>query len=248
MRKILLALILFFSTLSFAKEVSKPQAFIILNVENILLDKVPLVDKKPDLKYIEALTKRGYLVQDIEFQAKKKQDKRLLLVEDDELVDVSETLVIRPAIKQFLEQLSSLSIKVNILICSRRGDVRGQSLVDNLKLDLGNKAFKDVVEFVSKEKIRVEIRSGNGYKVLGKSAWDFRQKYKGKFGAIKANDYVILIDQLEDHQFIYSDPRFDMNLKIPSFSARPKIILSFEEDKAVLDIALDKIRSFITHD
>lgn len=248
MKKILLAIILFVSTLSFAEEISKPQAFIIVNIENVLLDKVPLVNKKPDLKYIEALTQNSYLVQDIEFQAKNRQDKQLLLAGEDNLVDVTETFVIRPAIKQFLEQLNSLPIKVNILICSRRDDVRGQSLVDNLKLNLGNKQFKDVVEFISKENIRVEIKSSNGYKVFGKSAWDLRQKYKGKFGEIKANDYVILIDQLEDHQFIYSDPRFDMNLSVPSFSARPKIIFSFEEDKAVLDIALDKIRNFIIHD
>ncbi len=247
MRKILLAIILFFSTLSVAEEVSKSQAFVILNIENVLLDKI--LDQNLDLKYVEALTERGYLVQDIKFQAKKKQDKHLLLAEDEDLlVDVSETFVVRPAIKQFLEQLSSLPMKVNILICSRRGDVKGQSLVDNLQLSLGNKPFKNVVEFVSKDKIRVEIKSTNGYKVAGKSAWDLRQKYKGKFGAIKANDYVILIDQLEDHQFIYSDPRFDMNITLPSFSARPKIILSFQEDKAVLDIAFDKIRSFITHE
>lgn len=256
MRRIFLLLLLLFPSLSMS-EGSSSKLFIMLDIDNTLLDKIALKDNAANESYAAELKEKGLLVQKLDFYSvkgidpffdfyKKKKNSRMEMdIESEDKIKITETIVVRPSMKSFLEKLSHLNIPTYILICSRSGNERVKNLVEKLNLKINNKAFKDVVDFVPRENFRVDIKSGNGYKVIGKSAWDLRQKYSGKFGKIKESDYVVLIDQLEDHQFIYSNIKRDMNITISPFYSRSEAMISETEDDNTMELAIERIRDFI---
>ena len=256
MKKIFLFLSLLLPSICFSNE-AQPKVFIMLDIDNTLVDKIAPKDKAPDTAYAEELSKKGFLVQSLEFYSIKDQDpffsfykkdknsRFLTTIESEDKIKISETIVVRPSIQNFLEQLNKLKTPVHILICSRSGNGRVKNLVENLKLEINKKPFKEVVDFVPRENFRVEIKSGNGRKNIAKSAWDLRQSYDGKFGKIQDTDYVILIDQLSDHEFIYSDLKKDMNITIPHFYSREDSMFNLDEDKNTMQAVLDKIKDFI---
>ncbi len=255
MKKLFLLLSLILPSICFAND-SAPQIFIMLDIDNTLVDKITTNDKKSNNEYAQELAKNGFVVQNFEFYSIKGEDPffdfyknqkntRLLMdIESEDKIKVSEMLAIRPSMISFLKEIATLKIPVHILICSRSGNIRVKNLVDNLQLEINNKQFKDLVDFVPREKFRVEIKSGKGSKTIGKSAWELRKNYAGKFGKIKKTDYVILIDQLTDNQFIYSNPKMDLNVYIPPFYTKRTKMLNLDDDKKNMEIILKQIKDF----
>lgn len=255
MKILFLFLALLFSSLCLADQAT-PQLFIMLDVDNTLTDKISVSNNIVNNEYAGELVKKGFTVQPLEFYSIKGQDsmfdhyknnkksRDLIVAESEEKLKISQMIAIRPAMQDFLEKLTSLKIPVHIIICSRSSNARVQNLIENLELKINGKPFKEVVDFAPREQFRVEIKSAKGRKAIAKSAWELRQTYAGKFGKIKDHDYVVLIDQLPDNRFIYSNPHKDLNIYIKPFYIKKENMLDLNEDKKDMDIIIEKIKKF----
>lgn len=237
-------------------EKTPAKLFIVLNIDNTIVDKVTSKRTTDNNESASNLVEKGLLVQPFEYYSTKDKDPLFdlyktkknsqILVEElsEDKIKISEMIAIRTNISEFLQEMTKLELPTHLLICPRGNNNRAQSLVNSLKLDINNKPFKDVVDFVSNEKCRVQIKSVSSHKTSGKSAWQLRKKYNGKFGRIKKTDYVISIDQLPNHRFIYSNPEKDLNINLPPFYTNNHKT-STEADKKNMNLAIKKIKDFI---
>lgn len=261
MRTFILLLSILAPFICFAKEnpnmdKTPAKVFIVLNIDNTIVDKITPKGDTANNELAAELVEKGLSIQPFEFYSTKDKDplfelyktkknsQMLVEVESEDKIKISEMIAIRPNISEFLQELTKLKLPTHILVCPRGNDDRAESLLNSLKLEINNKAFKDQVDFVSGEKCRVQIKSISSNKTGGKSAWQLRKKYNGKFGRIKNSDYVISIDQLPNHRFIYSNPEKDLNINLPAFYTK-NYTTNLKEDKKNMDLAIKKIKYFI---
>ena len=238
-----------------------PRLFIMLDVDNTIMDRIVAGDTLLE----NTLEHEGYNLQHLIFTTYKvvspkfyhlyqspKQDifaskLKVLEVDIDKIV-VEEISVIRPAIKTFIEGLLALNehtIATHILVCSRNDNIRNQYLIDYFDLTINGKPFRSSVEFVPREAFCVEITLEGEHNVPAKSAVALREHYKGIHGPVTANDYVVLVDQLPDNRFIVQDARRDLNLPITGFNATNHSESERIRDAAELDVGLATIRRFV---
>ncbi|MCT4635472.1 MAG: hypothetical protein N4A31_04410 [Rickettsiales bacterium] len=237
-------------------EKTPTKVFIVLNVDHTIVDKITPQGPTANNESASKLVEKGLLVQNFEFYSKKEEDplfelyktkknsQMLVEIESEDKIKISEMIAIRPSISDFLHEITKLKLPTHILICPRGNNDRAKSIVNSLKLDINEKPFKDAVDFVSGEKCRAQIKSISSHKTGGKSAWQLRKKYNGKFGRIKKDDYVVSIDQLPNHRFIYSNPEKDLNINLPPFYSK-NYETNTNNDKKNMDLALKKIKEFI---
>lgn len=254
MKEFLLLLSILTPFICFADQDSA-KVFIVLNIDNTIADKVTPKEKLASSALGSELTEKGFSVQPIEFYITKedslfevyktkKNSQVLIEIESEDKIKISEMIAVRPSISNFLNEITNLKLPTHILICPKSNNSKAKSIVNSLQLDINNKPFKEAVDFVSNEKCSAQIKSISSHRTSGKSAWQLRKKYNGKFGRIKKNDYVISIDQLPNHRFIYSNPEKDLNINIPPFHTKNHKI-SLEEDKKNLNAISKRIKDFI---
>lgn len=248
---------LLFAKQSFAD--SEPsKLFIMLETNNVLYSKISAANSIEASEYSKELVKQGYTVQPYEYTLtkddgavynfyKNQTSPRDLVYQDDNgNLRITQMIAIRPAMKNFLEELLKLKMPTYFLICSINSDKKTKNISELLELNLNNKPFTEVSNFVPKNLFKVNINSSNGVRYIAKSAWSLRKNYIGKFGRIKENDYVVLIDQLSDRQFIYSNIKKDLNIIIKPFTLKKNETFNLEQDKKDLDIILNQIKGFIS--
>ncbi len=233
--------------------------FIMLNVDNTILDRVD----PNDLPLIKRFSQNGYAIQKLEFNATTSSSPKFVnmyykLSKGEEVTNeseymsrvkvtkisqdsfhITEYIVIRPSLKRFLESLNIIDIPVYVLLCSRNDDARTKNLAGKLNLSISGKKFSEVVKFVPRNMFRVKIKSESGHKISAKSSVELRKQYT----EISDDDFVVLIDKLEDYRFIKSDSNKDLNIKVSRFIAKD------EYDKIVdnqeMGNVICKIREFI---
>jgi hypothetical protein len=255
LRTISLTIILLFSPL-----VSQAQSrlFIMLDVDSTIIDRIYPNDKASAAK----LKDEGFQLQFLQFHSLKNNASKFFpyyqhkMGENSndfmsrinihnisaEKILVEERIVIRPTIQKFLEDILKLGFETHILICSSNDNGRNRNLVNNLRLQINGKKFKNIVEFIPREKFRVVLLTEDGYDLPVKSAQALRANYEGKFGQIHDEDYVILIDQLPDFRFIVADPKRDKNMQIKPFLINE---YDHEADVAMMEESLVKIKEFL---
>lgn len=234
----------------------KPKLFIMLDVDNTIIDRICTTNKTLQ----QTLSEQGYEIKHINFTINKEDSffsyYKKRLIEDNikfdltkNFLNIEELVVIRPAIIEMLEAIfneaKAQNTEVKILICSRKDTTRTKALINSLNLEINGKKFKELVEIVPREFFRVKFNK-NGKKFVTKSAKLLRDKYSGKFGKILHNDYVFLIDQLPDSQFIISDHERDFNIMIPSFEVSD-LLFDNKSDKQSLREAVNKIKNKFSH-
>ena len=268
MKKIILTmcvLCLFFVPICYSNEI-KPKLFIMLNVDNTMVDRVD----PDDIESINELSKQGYIIQKLEFNVTRQQAPKFsglyaqlaagnkntkeseymtrIKVEKvaNEYFHITEYIVVRPSLQVFLENIKNLGITTHILVCSRNDDVRTKNLVDNLNLYVNNKKFKDLVDFVPRNSFRVKIKQDGGCEeISAKSAVELRKQYSGKYGPISKDDYVVLVDKLEDYRFIASNSDKDLNVKIDSFVVLKHRKFNRANDHLKMNLAVQRIKQLI---
>jgi hypothetical protein len=255
MKKAFLSLlIIFFTSLSFAKDSQDPQLFILIDIDSIIIDIIPSMHKKSNITHSERLQQQGFSVQSFELPSSKSKDpafdaflkksnQKPIEKNESTRLKAVETVAIRPTIQSFLEELTQLNIPTHIIICSKYYTPRTRVLVEKLNLEINNKKFKNIVDIISKEQSIVYINPLSGKNIIAKSAVEVRNNYTGKFNKIEPKDYLILVDSIPDSQFIISNRPQDLNVKIPAFNTR----LEYNKglDNKNFSAALDKIKKFI---
>ncbi len=225
------------------------------NIDNILVDTIRSINKEHDLAYMEALKKARFSVQSFNFFSQntkdphldsylKKTNQKPVPRNSSNRLEVSEMVVIRPGIKILLEELSHLTIPTHIIICSKSKNIRTKAVVDNLNLEINKIKFKDAVDFVPKENFTVEVKTSDGRKTFSKSAFELRNRYSGKFGRIKSTDFLILLDQWPDSNFILSNRNKDLNIQIFPFYIQKGY--DYASDLKEMNSSLEKIKNFIS--
>lgn len=234
----------------------KHKIFIMLDVDNTITDRI-----NPENKQLKRdLIDHGYLVRELHFTLKKHDHffnyyKKRALAENTTLkmrgdaLQVNETVVIRPTLEHLLQSIIAIGqnedMPVHILICSRKDDTRTQELVKRLNYQINEQSFQTLVDIVPRAFFRVKITLDNKLQ-SAKSAALLRSKYHGKFGIISPNDYVILIDQLEDDKFITENSEYDLNLKIPAFTIHDSAEdFASDADYDAMTEAANKLAQFI---
>lgn len=255
-KKLLLFLALLFPSICSSNE-TPAKVFIMLSVNNTLADKIYSSKKVKSSEYASKLKQKGISVQSFEFYSIKDQDplfkyyksqknKKLTVnIESEDKIKISEMIAIRPSMAMLLRELTKLDETVHILICSNNQSNRVKSLVESIKLTINNKPFYNVVDFVPRDNFRVKISSSKNEKTIAKSAWELRKNYNGKFGRINSNDYIISIGQLSDNQFIYSNPKKDLNIYIPPFYTDPSKLFDLHNNKNNMLTVVKTIKDFI---
>jgi hypothetical protein len=262
--KIFSILLLLYIT-SFVYSDESPQLFVMLDVDSTIVERV-----NPDDKiFINELLKENYVLQQLVFTSDISSNHRfssmyrksaLAGIKDDYMyriktklisnstAQVTEYVVIRPIMKKLLEAILQLQIKTNILICSRNDDVRNKHLVQHLNLDINGLPFKDSVDFVNRDTFRVEIISPDGKEAAAKSAALLREKYTGKYGKIKDQDFVVLIDQLPDSRFIVFQHNKDLNIPIEYFRLSYGKRFNQLKDVGQVSYIIGKIKEFMSRE
>lgn len=253
-KSILLILFTLLNNICWAKA---PTLFIMLNVDNIIIDKI----SSSNLGLKNKLILQGYNVNKINFTINKQDHfynyyKNQLLKDyikidtntDD--LNIEEFLVTRPTLNSSLQRIIDNSkqagIKTRILICSNKDVIRTTTLIESLNFKIDGRLFNEIVDIVPREFFRVKINI-NKQELIAKSAELLRKKYKGKFGQINKNDYVILIDQLPDNRFIKHNNKKDLNIEIPSFNVNLlEKKYNAETDIRSLNKSIIKIKNFIS--
>lgn len=261
MKNIILAIsIIIFSNFSLGAEIQTPRIFIMIDIDNVILDTILPIKQQPNTPYIDTLKQSGFSVQTLPTNSIHSNDPKLdsylkktgqksIDLNDSNRKKLDETIVIRPWIKYLLEELTKFEIPTYILICSKASNARTHSIITNLDLDINKIPFKDAVQFVPKEFFTVYINSFNSLnssnKIIAKSAFELRNRYSEKFGKILPTDYVLLIDKLSDSQFILYDREHDLNIKISPFVIKPGNNYNSDYDQIEMKITLDKIKKFV---
>ena len=255
MKKAFLSLlIIFFTSLSFAKDSQEAQLFILIDIDSIIIDIIPSNHKKSNMAHSEKLQQQGFSVQSFELPSNRSKDpafdeflrksnQKPIEKNESNRLKAIETIAIRPTIQSFLEKLTQLNIPTHIIICSKYYTPRTRILVEKLNLEINNKKFKNIVDIISKEHSIVYINPLSGKNIIAKSAVEVRNGYNGKFNKIKPKDYLVLLDNLPDGQFILSNRPQDLNIRIPAFNTR--MGYNKDLDNRELDTALGKIKKFI---
>lgn len=250
-------LLTIFASISRGEEHKTPRIIVMMEIDSIIIDTIPPVKNAPNTTYIDALKKAGYTVQTLTVNTRFSKDKELdsflkktkqpaVELNDSNRQKVDETIVVRPFIKTFLEGLTTLEYPTYVLICSKSNDPRIQSIVDGLNLEINNVAFKNFVQFVPNEFFTVFIESIKTRKIRAKSAFELRNKYNlGRFGKILPSDYVLLIDNIPDSQFVLSNREHDLNMKITPFNIKHPDNYNMDYDQIEIASILEKMKNFI---
>ncbi len=246
-------LLLFFliSSNAFAEQ----QLYIMLNVDNTIVDRV----QDCDPKIIKTLKKQNIDVQQLKFIANQKnspkfmsmykklsegkelinESKYMSKIEVQELADnefsITECIAIRPAIKDLLEQLSQLKISVTILLTSRNDTTRTANLQKNMNLNIDGKNFSQMTKLVPRDYFRIKPKD-----ISLKSAVELRKNLK----YIKPDDFIILLDHISDNRFVKSDPKRDLNIFVSKFSIDQTY--DYNKDKLEMLAIIAKIKQFMT--
>lgn len=256
MRRLFLGLLIsIFSSLCLAQEQSPPQLYLLVDIDNVIVDNIPFFNEKDFAEYKEVLQQRGYTVQTINIATNQNKNRTLETYlkktnQDPEPINNynqridTESFVIRPSIKYFFESLASFGIKTHVLICSQKNNLRTKAFVEQLNLEINNIPFKEFATFLPKEKYAVDIKSLNGTTKRAKSSHELRERYSGKNGKITANDYIISIDLFPESAFIISNKNHDLNIRISPFNVKKNY--DANEDLKQMYSILEQIINFVS--
>ena len=246
----IILLFILISSNAFAKE----QLYIMLNVDNTIVDRIQ--DCSP--KLITKLEKQNIDVQQLKFIANNKNSPKFIsmykkLADGKELINesksmskvqvqevadnefsITECIAIRPAIKGLLEQLLQLKIPVTILLTSRNDTTRTANLHKNLHLNIDGKNFSKNATVVPRDYFRIKPKD-----ISLKSAVELRKNLK----YIKPDDFVILLDHISDNRFVKSDPKRDLNIFVSKFSIDQTY--DYNKDKLEMRAIIKQINQFI---
>lgn len=248
----IILLFLFISNNAFAEK--QQQLYIMLNVDNTIVDRVQ--DCSP--KLITKLEKQNIDVQKLNFVTNHQNSPKFIsiykkLSERKELINeskymskievqeiannefsITECIAIRPAIKGLLEQLLQLKIPVTILLTSRNDTTRTVNLQKNLNLKIDGKNFFQMTTVVPRDYFRIKLKE-----ISLKSAVELRKNLK----YIKPDDFVILLDHISDNRFVKSDPKRDLNIFVSKFSIDQTY--DYNKDKTEMQAIIKQINQFI---
>ena len=246
----IILLFILISSNAFAKE----QLYIMLNVDNTIVDRIQ--DCSP--KLITKLKKQNIDVQHLKFIASHKNSPKFMsmykkLADGKELINeskymskievqeitnnefsITECIAIRPAIKGLLEQLLQLKIPVTILLTSRNDTTRTVNLQKNLNLKIDGKNFSKNATVVPRDYFRIKPKD-----ISLKSAIELRKNLK----YIKPDDFVILLDHISDNRFVKSDPKRDLNIFVSKFSIDQAY--DYNKDRLEMQAIIKQINQFI---
>lgn len=256
MRQLFLGLLIsIFSSLCFAQEKLPPQLYLLVDIDNVIVDNIAFFNEKDFAEYKEVLQQRGYIVQTINISTSRNKNRTLETYlkktnQDPEPINTynqridTESFVLRPSIKYFFESLANSGIKTHVLICSQKNNLRTKAFVEQLNLEINNIPFKNFATFLPKEKYAVDIKSLNGTTKRAKSSHELRERYSGENGPITANDYVISIDLFPESAFIASNKNHDLNIRISPFNVRKSY--DANEDMKQINMILEQIINFVS--
>ncbi len=249
----LVRIILLFSLIS-SNAFAEEQLYIMLNVDNTIVDRV----QNCSSKLITKLEKQNIDVQQLKFITNYENSPKFIsmykkLSEGKELINeskymskievqeiannefsITECIAIRPAIKDLLEQLTLLKIPVTILLTSRNDTTRTANLQKNLNLKIDGKNFFQITKVVPRDYFRIKPKD-----VSLKSAVELRKNLK----YIKPDDFVILLDHISDNRFVKSDPKRDLNIFVSKFSIDQTY--DYNKDRLEMLAIIAKIKQFM---
>lgn len=243
-----------------AHAVSERKIFIMLNVDNTIVDRID----ECDTKQISTLQNSGIVTQKLEFYASNTTSPKFISMyeklakgensiagESDYMTKISvektkegsfhitECLAIRPSTQILLERLNDFELPIIILLTSRNDDARTKNLQANLNLQIDERPFSEVTTFIPRDWFRIKIKTSDGKEASAKSAIELRNHYS----IITKEDYVILLDHIADSRFIKSNEITDLHIAVSKFIAKDEYDSCKEQQE--VDSILNKIRDFI---
>jgi len=249
----IILLFLFISNNAFAEK--QQQLYIMLNVDNTVIDRVQNCDPKIvktlkeqniDVQKLNFVTNHENSPKFISMYKKLSEGKELIneskymsKIEVQEVADnefsITECIAFRPAIKGLLEQLLQLKIPVTILLTSRNDTTRTANLQKNLNLKIDGKNFFQMTTVVPRDYFRIKLKE-----ISLKSAVELRKNLK----YIKPDDFVISLDHLEPNRFVKSDPKRELNIFVSKFSIDQTY--DFNKDRLKMEYIIAKINQFLS--
>lgn len=228
-----------------------PSLYIMLNIDKTIVDRVENCNQEKiselkaqnihvqELKYIASsktspkfvniyrkLANKEKLANEVEYMHKVQVTK----LNEDEF-EVTECVAIRPTLSVLLYQLTHLKIPTTILLTSRNDDVRTENLRNNLQVQIYGKTFNEVTTLAPRDYFRIKTSDRSA-----KSAKELRKNLK----YIKDDNFIIMLDHLEDKRFIKSDPKKDFNIYVPKFSL--DVQYDYVKDEAEIMAIINKIK------
>lgn len=248
----IICFIIFLAFNAFAQE--QPHLYIMLNVDKTIVDRV----ENCDIEAAQELKEHNIHVQKLKYIANDKNSKKFLNIYrklankekisnepnymhkiivnkiNEQKFEITECLAVRPTLSVLVYQLTHLKIPTTILLTSRNDDVRTENVRNNLQVQIYGKTFAEIITVVPRDYFHIKEKG-----ISVKSAKELRKNLQ----YIKENDFVIMLDHLEDKRFIKSNPKRDLNIFVPIFSIDKKY--NYDQDEKEIMSTISKINKFI---
>ncbi|MBN8828193.1 MAG: hypothetical protein J0H68_05755 [Sphingobacteriia bacterium] len=233
--------------------------FIMLNVDNTIIDRID----KCDINQMNFLNTQGIKTQRLEFIASNHTSSKFMGIykqivkgqtyfngesnylskvivhkKHNDIFQITECIAIRPITRDLLEKLNNLKKPVKILLTSRNDDARTENLHKNLDLTIQGNKFNNITTYIPRDRFRIKIITPEGKEISAKSSIELRKHYS----SISSNDYVILLDHIEDSRFIKYDDSKDLNIVVSKYTINEEYDILHDQQEVMKII--DKIKDF----
>lgn len=231
-RQVLLFLLIFYFPISVCfcnSSAAMKDVYVMLDMDGTLVDRIDSNDKLT----MERIHIAGFRCHNFKFRVQKEKNikfyswykKMLDNMEigqahklnitriDKNTLEVEETVVLRPALIDFIEKLDKLNsplVSIKFFIVSRNDDIRNQALIDNLDIFINGQPFKNKVRLIPRANFRVHLSLGFGEMVPGKDAALLREKLKNEKNiGITPGTYMFFIDNIIPERFVIGNKELD---------------------------------------